>query len=49
MVFGWGWDGSQCAPIVGCLPCEGSDCNERLARRSLCQSAYAHCVPEGGP
>lgn len=39
VVQGWGWDGTKCVAIVGCL-CEGSDCRALLADQTACQDAY---------
>ena len=48
VVFGWGWDGLECSPIVGC-ECQGVDCSDLLPRKSACQAAYAHCSGDSGP
>jgi hypothetical protein len=37
IVFGWGWDGSKCYPIVGCV-CAGRDCNRLIPDRNTCQA-----------
>ena len=47
IVIGWGWDGTACFPVVGCV-CNGPDCGNLLPRKSACVQAYAHCVVDGG-
>jgi hypothetical protein len=48
LVFGWGWDGTECIPIVGCQ-CQGVDCSDLLPRSSTCKAAYAHCLADSAP
>lgn len=45
--LGWGWDGSKCIAVVGCL-CQGSDCVSLVgAEMSDCLGAYSGCRDGG--
>jgi len=43
VVQGWGWNGSHCAAIVGCV-CQGSDCRSLLQTESDCSGAFIGCL-----
>jgi hypothetical protein len=46
--LGWGWDGSKCSPVVGCL-CQGSDCvGLTTGSASDCLGNYSQCPQDGG-
>jgi hypothetical protein len=41
-ILGWGWNGSACAPVVGCI-CEGSDCRSLVQHLPDCNRAFGNC------
>jgi hypothetical protein len=42
VVLGWGWGGTHCVAIVGCV-CQGSDCRSLLQRESDCSGVFLSC------
>jgi hypothetical protein len=46
--LGWGWNGGNCVPVVGCM-CQGSDCTGlTTASASDCLGNYFMCPLDGG-
>jgi hypothetical protein len=45
--LGFGWDGTKCIAIVGCL-CQGSDCGTLLSAQFDCYGVFLPCMQEGG-
>jgi hypothetical protein len=45
--LGWGWDGSKCLGVVGCL-CQGSDCGMLLGSYDDCHTTFSLCSRDAG-
>jgi hypothetical protein len=46
-IIGWGWDGTRCFPLVGCL-CQGIDCMSLSISLDRCGLAFSDCPRDAG-